>query len=135
MRFKAPTFLTTAFLFCLTTTAFAQEKPQDKTTAPPSSPAAAAAKVEARKLSDGFVSVADSVSPAVVQIDVTVHEQQEGARFFGRKEDSPIARGTGSGVIFSSDGAILTNNHVIDNALTINVRLKDGRIFTGKLLG
>lgn len=107
----------------------------EKTTAPPSPQAAAAAKVEARKLSDGFVSVAESVSPAVVQIDVTAHEQQEGMRFLGRRDDTPIARGTGSGVIFSSDGAILTNNHVIDNALTINVKLKDGRIFTGKLLG
>lgn len=106
----------------------------EKTTAPPSPQAAAAAKVEARKLSDGFVSVAESVSPAVVQIEVTAREQQE-MQFLGRRDDTPIVRGTGSGVILSSDGVILTNNHVIDNALTINVKLKDGRLFTGKLLG
>jgi serine protease Do len=55
-------------------------------------------------------------------------------RFF-RGGDSPIVRGTGSGVIFGQDGSILTNNHVIDHALTINVRLKDGRLVTGKLVG
>src|SRR6185369_1542563 len=34
-----------------------------------------------------------------------------------------------------ADGAILTNNHVIDHALTINVRLRDGRLLSAKLLG
>jgi S1-C subfamily serine protease len=136
-------FGTAAVFFGLTSLAYADPpKPTTATTTtapvttpPPSPQAAAAAKIEARKLSDGFVSVADSVSPAVVQIDVTAHEQQDGLLFRGRKDDTPILRGTGSGVLFSSDGAILTNNHVIDNALTINVKLKDGRIFTGKLLG
>ena len=131
-------FLLTSILVLSTSSslAFAQEKPTaEKTTAPPNPAAAAAAKVEARKLSDGFVSVADSVGPAVVQIEVTAHEEQEGVRFFGGKQDTPIVRGTGSGVILSTDGTILTNNHVIDHALTINVKLKDGRIFTGKLLG
>src|SRR6185437_4325627 len=56
-------------------------------------------------------------------------------RFLHGGQDTPIARGTGSGVIFSADGAILTNNHVIDHALTINVRLKDGRLVTARLLG
>ncbi len=109
-------------------------------TAPPADkppPAAPGAVAEARKLSDAFVSVAERVSPSVVQIDVTARE--EGAdqitRFFGKNQDSPIARGTGSGVIFTPDGAILTNNHVIDHALTIHVRLRDGRLLPAKLLG
>jgi S1-C subfamily serine protease len=112
--------------------AAAQEKP------PPLSPQAASAQAEARRLSDGFVATADRVSPSVVQIDVTSRDENpdQVARFFGhRNQDSPIERGTGSGVVFTPDGAILTNNHVIDHALTINVRLRDGRIFPAKLLG
>jgi serine protease Do len=108
---------------------------QDKPPAP--TPQAAAAQVEAKKLSDGFVSVAERVSPAVVQIDITAHDESADQilKFFGKNQDSPIARGTGSGVVFTADGAILTNNHVIDHALTINVRLRDGRLLTAKLLG
>lgn len=111
--------------------ALAQDKP------PPLTPQAAAAQAEAKKLSEGFVSVAERVSPAVVQIDVTSRDENadQVLRFFGKNQDSPIARGTGSGVMFTSDGAILTNNHVIDHALTINVRLRDGRLLGAKLVG
>jgi S1-C subfamily serine protease len=111
--------------------AWADDKP------PTPTPQAAAAQAEAKKLSDGFVSVADRVSPAVVQIDVTARDENADQllRFFGRNQDSPVAHGTGSGVIFTADGAILTNNHVIDHALTISVRLRDGRLLGAKLLG
>ena len=90
--------------------------------------------VEARKLSDAFVQVAERVSPSVVQIDVTQREQQNDLmRMIG--EASPVARGTGSGVVFTPDGAILTNNHVVDGALTINVHLRDGRFLPATLVG
>ncbi len=117
--------------------ALAQDKEREKEKAPALSPQAAVAQAEARKLSDGFVAVAEKVSPAVVQIDVTARDENADQimRFFGKNQDSPIARGTGSGVVFTSDGAILTNNHVIDHALTINVRLRDGRLFNAKLVG
>jgi S1-C subfamily serine protease len=115
----------------LATPALAQDKPA------PLTPQAAVAQAEARKLSEGFVAVAERVSPAVVQIDVTSRDENADqiVRFFGKNQDSPVARGTGSGVVFTSDGAILTNNHVIDHALTINVRLRDGRLLTAKLVG
>lgn len=119
-----------AVVFALIATpAVAQDKP--------TAPQAAAAQVEAKKLSDGFVAVAEKVSPAVVQIEVTAREEvpDQVLRFFGKNQDSPIAHGTGSGVVFTADGAIITNNHVIDHALTINVRFRDGRLMTGKLLG
>ncbi len=116
-------------------TALAQDKPADKP--PPPTPQAAAAQAEAKKLSDGFVSVAERVSPAVVQIEVTARDENadQVLKFFGKNQDSPIAHGTGSGIVFTQDGAILTNNHVIDHALTITVRLRDGRLLTAKLLG
>ncbi len=98
-----------------------------------------ASQAEARRLSDAFVNVAEVVSPSVVQIDVTMRDESrdELLRWFGRGagNDSPVERGTGSGVIFTTDGAILTNNHVIDNALTINVHLRDGRYLPGRLVG
>jgi serine protease Do len=102
----------------------------------PGTPQAQAAVSEAKKLSDAFAAVAEKVSPSVVQIDVTARDENDQLqRFFGRNQDSPVARGTGSGVIYNGDGAILTNNHVIDHALSINVRLRDGRLLPAKLLG
>ena len=89
-------------------------------------------QAEAQRLSDAFVAVAEHVSPSVVQIDVTVARRGE-RRSAGalprprRARRQAVARGTGSGVVFTADGAILTNNHVIEDALTINVRLRDGR--------
>jgi Do/DeqQ family serine protease len=92
---------------------------------------------EAKRLSDGFVAVADRASPSVVQIDVTQRDEKADvlSRFFGRGGDEPVARGMGSGVVFTPDGAILTNNHVVEEALTINVRLRDGRYLAASLVG
>jgi S1-C subfamily serine protease len=98
-----------------------------------------ASQMEARKLSDAFVSVAEHVSPSVVQIDVTVRDESadQVLRWMGRggANDSAVAHGTGSGVVFTADGAILTNNHVVDEALTIVVHLRDGRVLPARLVG
>ena len=58
--------------------------------------------------------------------------------FFGqpRSFQQPEATtGAGSGVIISTDGYIVTNNHVIDNATEIEVTLNDKRTFKAKVIG
>lgn len=94
------------------------------------------------------VDVVRQVGPAVVRIDAsrTVSQEMPEAfkdplfrRFFGSQmppfPDKQIQRGVGSGFIFSGDGQILTNAHVVDGATEVKVTLKDGRIFSGKVLG
>ncbi len=54
--------------------------------------------------------------------------------FFGNPFGGPQS-GTGSGVIYSSDGYIITNNHVVNFAETIEVTLYDNRKFKAKLVG
>ena len=120
--------------------AFAQQQPhgQPASTTPPTAAQVQASTAEARRLSEAFVSVAERVSPSVVQIDVTARDEKADAlaHLFGRAEgDAPIARGMGSGVVFTADGAIVTNNHVVEDALTINVRLHDGRYLPARLVG
>ena len=57
--------------------------------------------------------------------------------FFGRPQQQPMqqAQATGSGVILSEDGYIVTNNHVIQQANEIEVVLNDKRSFTAELIG
>ncbi len=60
-------------------------------------------------------------------------------RFFGEDEQpfprERIERGTGSGFILSDDGKLLTNAHVVSDTDTVQVTLKDGRTFEGKVVG
>lgn len=53
----------------------------------------------------------------------------------GGKELKRYGQGSGSGVIISSDGYIVTNNHVIDNATEIEVILNDNTKYTAKIVG
>lgn len=86
--------------------------------------------------------IADAVSklgPAVVNID-TIGEQQVASPFeqlFGipMAPQKTQVVGQGSGVVISKDGYVLTNNHVIEGAKKITVRLADGRHFKANLIG
>ncbi|MBN2894171.1 MAG: trypsin-like peptidase domain-containing protein [Bacteroidales bacterium] len=53
---------------------------------------------------------------------------------YGKSSDEPI-KGSGSGVIISDDGYVVTNNHVIDKASNINVVLNDKREYTATVIG
>lgn len=101
-----------------------------------------------RLLSDsGFIaSVADQVGPAVVRIDSSrTVAQRPGPfndpffrEFFGDMWEQPstrVERGQGSGFVVKADGVIWTNAHVVEGADTVTVTLKDGREFSGEVVG
>jgi len=70
----------------------------------------------------------EKVGPAVVTVVGTVPGQMT---FFGRTSDGQVS---GSGVIISSDGYIVTNNHVVENASDLKVVLSDGTQLPAKLI-
>ncbi len=56
--------------------------------------------------------------------------------FYGDRYSRPReVSGYGSGVIISADGYIITNNHVIDGAESVEVKLNDNRTFTAEIIG
>jgi len=102
-------------------------------------------------LSKTFEAVAKQVGPAVVNINTeqVIHNTtQKGdpfREFFG--DDSPFGslfhqtprdynqRSLGSGFVVASNGYILTNNHVVENASKIHVKLEDGREMDATVVG
>lgn len=55
--------------------------------------------------------------------------------FFGRQRQPNLMQGSGSGVIISNDGYIVTNNHVVNGATKIEVVLNDKRSYSGEIIG
>ncbi len=97
-----------------------------------------------------FVYAAKTVTPAVVHIRTRIQSPNGMARrspfgdwledYFGERGNprgpgGPGGMGAGSGVIVSEDGYIVTNNHVIDEASSIEVLLNDNRTFEAELVG
>ncbi|WP_017317879.1 HhoA/HhoB/HtrA family serine endopeptidase [Mastigocladopsis repens] len=93
------------------------------------------------------VAVVDKVEPAVVQINTARTVRREVPeifndpfyqRFFGQQvpqAQERVVRGVGSGFVINSNGQILTNAHVVNNADTVTVSFSDGRTVQGKVLG
>jgi S1-C subfamily serine protease len=92
---------------------------EPKTSAAPPAPADA---VLLDAYSRTLVSVVERVSPAVVHVKVEGRGGRRGS-------------GSGSGVILSPDGLVLTNNHVIEDAARIELALGDDRQCTARVLG
>ena len=105
--------------------------------------------VSARTAPDSFAPLVKEHMPTVVNIStqqvVKIRRQSPFGdpqmdeffyRFFGgAPQRQQVRKSLGSGFLISSDGYILTNNHVVDKATDIKVSLADGRIFEAKLIG
>jgi len=107
------------------------------------------ARISAASLPD-FTDIVESSSPAVVKIlveyeseNLRYQEQMEELpeylrRFFDFRGGPPVPRdraGMGSGFIVSEDGYVVTNNHVVENARQILVRLPDRQEYDATLVG
>jgi serine protease Do len=80
------------------------------------------------EFNEAISTVAEEVKPSVANIMVKVVQKD----IFGNSQEG---EGVGSGIIFSSDGYILTNNHVAGAAEELTVTLYDGREYQAKLIG
>jgi serine protease Do len=84
-----------------------------------------------------FSAAAELSVNSVVHVNVAVERQISPWEefFYGGSRQGQVVQGSGSGVIISEEGYIVTNNHVIDGAQSIKVKLNDNRSIKAELVG
>lgn len=104
-----------------------------------------------REIEDAFIRIGEQVRPCVVNIDSEQpgepmdEEQMQGLEDFFRQFGIPMpeqmprrmprAMASGSGFIIDKQGHILTNNHVVEGAKNIKVRLFTGKVYDAEVVG
>jgi serine protease Do len=86
---------------------------------------------------NSIADIVDSLSPAIVGI-TNMQSQMSGDIFSNSERSESVESGTGSGVIFKKEGEsgyVITNNHVIEGAESIQVTLFNGEKVTAELVG
>src|SRR5213076_1844466 len=146
-KFQLMRFFVT-LIFCSALSGSSLLAQETSSTVPPA--AAESGKDVVHALNNAFAKVFEIVAPSVVIIEVSKkNDGNEGFNFDdlffqGQPDDNSPRRGPqelqpiqseGSGFIVRPDGYIFTNFHVVEAADKIDVKLKDGREFTAKVVG
>ena len=111
--------------------AFSGRSGQISQVEPTASPSATAAPNNGQSTtpstgSSNLADVIDSVMPSVVSITTTQYAQRAGTE---------VASGYGSGFVYSADGLIATNNHVVEGTDNVSVKLHDGSTYPAEVVG
>ena len=116
-------------------------------TVPPESPAMAARPHATAGVPAGFADLVAKVRPSVISVRVKIESSAVQSRDDGDDGAAPsmdpngmprgrqIMIGQGSGFFVSADGYAVTNNHVVDNAESVEVTTSDGTIYNAKVIG
>ena len=114
---------------------------------PPSTPAPVSSAAASEARPDSFAAMVEAAKPAVVNISTIQAAPVSGSRgadamrelleryFGGRLPRQEPRQSLGSGVIVESEGYVLTNNHVIDNARMIMIRLSNEEEYEARVVG